>query len=71
LLQQTDTFSDWYYHSNLAQQAQEQEASNTDTQMEQSRLEYTIFELERKLKDPNCTRDVDDMMTELRHLNET
>jgi hypothetical protein len=67
LLQQTHTFSTWYYHSNLAQQAQEQQASNnTDTQMEQSRLEYTVSELEKNLKDPNCTRDIDDMMTELR-----
>jgi hypothetical protein len=66
LLQQTRTFSNWYYHSNLAQQAQGQQASNTDTQMEQSRLEYTISELEKNLKDPNCTRDNDDVMTELR-----
>jgi hypothetical protein len=66
LLQQTHTFSNWYYHSNHTQQAQEQQASNTDTQMEQSRLEYTISEAEKNLKDPNCTRDIDDMMTELR-----
>jgi hypothetical protein len=41
-------------------------APNTDTQMEQSCLECTISELEKNLKDPNCTRDNDDVMTELR-----
>jgi hypothetical protein len=33
--------------------------------IERSRLEYAISELECNLKDPNCLRSVDDMMDEL------
>jgi hypothetical protein len=65
LLQETHTFLSWYYHRNYQQQQQEvPRTSNTD--MEYSRLEYTIAELEKSLKYPNCTRDIDAMTEELR-----
>jgi hypothetical protein len=34
--------------------------------IERSRLEYTIAQLQHNLKDPNCLRSVDDMMDELK-----
>lgn len=34
--------------------------------IERSRLEYTVKELQQNLKDPNCLRSVDDMMDELK-----
>jgi hypothetical protein len=65
LLQETHTFSTWYYHRNYQQQQQEAPRTS-DADMEHSRLEYTIAELEKSLKDPNCTRDIDAMTEELR-----
>jgi hypothetical protein len=66
LLQQTHTFSNWYYHHHYPAQQSSQPSSMTDVEVEESRLEYTITELEQQLKDPNGTRDIDDMASELR-----
>jgi hypothetical protein len=41
-------------------------ANVTMDDIERSRLEYTVSELQRQLKDPNCLRSVDDMMDELK-----
>jgi hypothetical protein len=41
-------------------------SSMTMDDIERSRLEYTVAELQRQLKDPNCLRSVDDMMDELK-----
>jgi hypothetical protein len=41
-------------------------SSVTMDDIERSRLEYTVSELQRQLKDPNCLRSVDDMMDELK-----
>jgi hypothetical protein len=59
------TFSSWY-HVSAPNQAQEQQPTMSQIDYEVSRLEYTIAELEKNLKDPNCTRDIDDLTTELR-----
>mmetsp|Transcript_27461 Transcript_27461/g.65941 ORF Transcript_27461/g.65941 Transcript_27461/m.65941 type:complete len:387 (-) Transcript_27461:4835-5995(-) len=78
LLQETHTFSKWYSIPVNQQQQKNQDGSSSssssssrekrrhDQEMEISRLEYTIAELERNLKDPNCTRDIDDMVDELK-----
>eukprot|EP00529_Nitzschia_sp_RCC80_P021850 CAMPEP_0113483292 /NCGR_PEP_ID=MMETSP0014_2-20120614/23359_1 /TAXON_ID=2857 /ORGANISM="Nitzschia sp." /LENGTH=384 /DNA_ID=CAMNT_0000376835 /DNA_START=69 /DNA_END=1223 /DNA_ORIENTATION=- /assembly_acc=CAM_ASM_000159 len=77
LLQETHTFSKWYSIPVNQQQQTNQDGSSSsspssrekrryDQEMEISRLEYTITELERNLKDPNCTRDIDDMVDELK-----
>jgi hypothetical protein len=78
LLQDTHTFSKWYSipvatQQQQQQQQQGQQRSNSsrekrisDQTIEISRLEYTIAELQRNLKDPTCTRDIDDMVSELK-----
>jgi hypothetical protein len=73
LLQATHTFSSWYSIPVQYQQQEKQDQKTTDREkrqhenkMEISRLEYTIAELERNLKDPTCTRDLDDMVAELK-----
>jgi hypothetical protein len=63
LLRQTHTFSTWYYHRPA--QEEQQAGKVTDRDMEISRLEYTIDKLQKDLKDPACTRDMDDMAGEL------
>lgn len=37
----------------------------TDTELKMEKLEYQISELEKNLRDPACTRNIDDMTTEL------
>jgi hypothetical protein len=68
LLQKTQSFSTWYHvHQPEDQQASgKNSTSSTDTEIELSRLEYLIADLEKNLKDPTCTRDIDEMMAELR-----
>ena len=73
LLRETHTFSKWYsIPVNQQQKGQDSASSSSsrekrrhDQEMEISRLQHTIAELERNLKDPNCTRDIDDMVNEL------
>ena len=73
LLRETHTFSKWYsIPVNQQQTGQDSSSSSSsrekrrhDREMEISRLQHTIAELERNLKDPNCTRDIDDMVDEL------
>ena len=58
----------WYYHRTASQQ-QNQDQNNgraSDVEIERMRLEYTIEELGRLLKDPTCTRDIDEMRNELK-----
>jgi hypothetical protein len=69
LLQKTQSFSTWYHvPTQGGQQASGSSgaSSSNDTEIEVSRLEYVIADLERNLKDHTCTRDIDEMMTELR-----
>jgi len=53
-----------------SQAVQNEAAANisqpTDVEMNIGRLEYTTSELEKNLRDPMCTRDIDDMQQELR-----
>jgi len=77
LAQETQTASKWTYTP-----SQQTDAGNnskngatsdsrakklTDVEMEIGRLGYEISELERSLRDPMCTRDIDGMTTELRN----
>ena len=65
LLKGTQVFSSWFYVP-TQQQQQSQQQQNKDIDMDISRLEYTVNELEKNLKDPTCTRDMDEMSSELR-----
>lgn len=69
LLQRTQSFSTWHHvPTQGGQQASGSKttSSKNDTEIELSRLEYVIADLEKNLKDHNCTRDIDEMMAELR-----
>ena len=68
LLKGTQVFSSWFYVPTQQQQQQQQQQNqqNRDIDMDISRLEYTVQELEKNLKDPTCTRDMDEMSSELR-----
>jgi hypothetical protein len=61
LLQTIHTYSSW--HHVPSQQAQA--ASQLNVDLEVPRLEFVIDELEKSLKDPSCTRDIDGMVAEL------
>lgn len=72
LAQETQTLSKWTYTP--SQQQGSGEASNagdsgttqmTDVEIKMGHLEYDISELEKSLRDPMCTRNIDDMTTEL------
>jgi hypothetical protein len=70
LLRETQTFSTWY-HVHTQGDPQESRGGGggstvNDAEVEISRLEYVIGDLEKNLKDPNCTRDIDEMVAELR-----
>jgi hypothetical protein len=72
LLKGTQTFSKWFYISPPQQQQQQQQqqahvSSSTDMDVNISRLEFNIAQLQKSLKDPTCTRDRDEMALELRH----
>eukprot|EP00980_Cylindrotheca_fusiformis_P013915 scaffold3618_cov129-Cylindrotheca_fusiformis.AAC.15 len=65
----THTFSNWYHVSTTTPSSTNNQSSNklmSDVDLEVSRLEYTVAELEKDLNDPNCTRDIDDMTNELK-----
>jgi hypothetical protein len=64
LKQRTHTFSSWYHISN--QNNQQEQPKMSQVEVDVSRLEYTIADIENSLRDPNCTRDIDNMTTELR-----
>ncbi|KAG7348495.1 hypothetical protein IV203_017200 [Nitzschia inconspicua] len=66
LLKETQTFSKWFYISPQQQAADSNMSSSSDRDMAISRLEFTIAELRKSLKDPTCTRDMDEMAAELR-----
>jgi hypothetical protein len=70
LLKATQTFSKWFYISSQQQQQQAGDSSSGSTSSETdvniSRLEYTIAELQKSLKDPTGTRDMDEMAAELK-----
>jgi hypothetical protein len=62
LLTTIHTYSSWHH---VPSQQAPQQTSHLNADLEVPRLEFTIDELEKNLKDPSCTRDIDDMMTEL------
>ncbi|KAG7369203.1 hypothetical protein IV203_031946 [Nitzschia inconspicua] len=66
LLKETQTFSKWFYISPQQQAADSNMSSSSDRDMAISRLEFTIAELRNSLKDPTCTRDMDEIAAELR-----
>jgi len=71
LANETQTMSKWSYVAPQPSQAVQNEAAAnisqpTDVEMNIGRLEYTTSELEKNLRDPMCTRDIDDMQQELR-----
>eukprot|EP00531_Pseudo-nitzschia_arenysensis_P012575 CAMPEP_0116140642 /NCGR_PEP_ID=MMETSP0329-20121206/13964_1 /TAXON_ID=697910 /ORGANISM="Pseudo-nitzschia arenysensis, Strain B593" /LENGTH=391 /DNA_ID=CAMNT_0003635785 /DNA_START=146 /DNA_END=1321 /DNA_ORIENTATION=+ len=68
----TQTSSRWAYVA-MANGSTQKDAKTTssppqisETDIEIGRLEYEISELEKNLRDPMCTRSIDDMTTELR-----
>mmetsp|Transcript_23851 Transcript_23851/g.24121 ORF Transcript_23851/g.24121 Transcript_23851/m.24121 type:complete len:394 (+) Transcript_23851:72-1253(+) len=68
---ETQTMSKWSYVAPQPSQAVQKEAAAnvsqpTNVEMNIGRLEYTTSELEKNLKDPMCTRNIDDMQQELR-----
>lgn len=65
LLQETHIFSSWYYFPSEERQQASQNPRYNDSEIHRMRLEYTIQELEKSLKDPACTRDRDEMQTDL------
>lgn len=67
LLRQMHTFSTWHYTPAVGEEAQQggnQKA--TDTDIDRMRLEYAVEKLQKDLRDPNCTRDHDEMRAELK-----
>ena len=72
LLKTIYCFSSWAYIPGSGQGNQEQTTQSemiptamNSRDLEISRLEYVIDNLEKDLKDPMCTKDIDDMTTEL------
>jgi hypothetical protein len=65
LLKGTQVFSSWFYVP-TQQQQQSQQRQSKEIDMDISRLEYTVQTLEMNLRDPACTRDMDEMSSELR-----
>jgi len=71
LSKDTQTTSRWTYvpPANGSASNDAKKASSTpqisETEMEMGRLKYEISELEKSLRDPMCTRSIDDMTTEL------
>lgn len=68
----TQTSSRWTYVA-MANDSTKKDTKKTssptqlsETEIEIGRLEYEISELEKNLRDPMCTRSIDDMTTELR-----
>jgi hypothetical protein len=67
LLQKTFTYSTWFYQPTGTEgEAGGQTKRLSQQEVEISRLEFTVDRLEKDLKDPTCTRDMDDMTNELR-----
>jgi len=76
LSKETQTMSKWAYVPQTTDESSKKGANNsssatrasqlTETEIEMGRLEYEISELEKNLRDPMCTRSIDDMTTELR-----
>jgi hypothetical protein len=72
LAKETQTMSKWSYMPPQPSQAVQKETAakssqrSTDVEMNIARLEYDITELSKNLRDPLCTRDMDDMQHELR-----
>jgi hypothetical protein len=70
LNKETQTMSKWAYTPQAAGEGSTKGAKApqmTQTEIEKGRLEYEISELEKSLRDPTCTRSIDDMTTELSH----
>lgn len=63
-------YSTWYYQRPQDQQQQQQQSEQrmSQDQVHESKLKWQIETLEKDLKDPNCTRDMDDMQQELKEL---
>jgi len=69
LTKETQTMSKWAYTPQAAGEGSTKGAKApqmSQTEIEKGRFEYEIFELEKSLRDPMCTRSIDDMTTELR-----
>mmetsp|Transcript_2836 Transcript_2836/g.7787 ORF Transcript_2836/g.7787 Transcript_2836/m.7787 type:complete len:408 (+) Transcript_2836:253-1476(+) len=75
LMTETQTLSKWAYIPQAAGESSNKRTNDssgvvkasqlTQVDMEISRLKYNISELEKNLRDPMCTRSIDDMTTEL------
>lgn len=76
IAQETQSMSKWAYTPSQQQGSGDTSKNGTrsdsrttqlsDVEMKMSQLEYEISELERDLRDPMCTRNIDDMTTALR-----
>lgn len=62
LLREMHTYSTWHYTPS----ASPEEEKTSNAEIEKMRLEYTVEKLGKDLKDPNCTRDRDEMQAELK-----
>jgi len=67
LTKETQTMSKWAYIPQAAGEGSKKSTSNASSmEIEMGRLKYEIIELEKNLRDPMCTRSIDDMTAELR-----
>ena len=67
LTKETQTMSKWAYIPQAAGEGSKKSTSNASSmEIEMGRLKYDIIELEKNLRDPMCTRSIDDMTAELR-----
>lgn len=66
LLKKMSVFSTWHYTPAVGAQEQENNKKTSDVEIDKLRLEYTVEKLENDLRDPNCTRDHDEMRAELK-----
>jgi len=76
LMKETQTMSKWSYIPQAAGEDSKKGTNDsssvakalnlTEVDIEISRLKYEVSELQKNLRDPMCTRSIDDMTTELR-----
>ena len=68
LLQRMSVYSTWHYAPTFGTEEDPGNPKNkaTEVDIDVLRLEYTVEKLEQDLRDPNCTRDRDEMQAELK-----
>lgn len=66
LLHRMHTFSTWHYTPAMGRNDEKPSQKTSDVDIQRMRLEYTVEKLQKDLRDPNCTRDMDEMQAELK-----